>query len=383
MNATLRPAEYPRRRPRTMIVLATLFLIAVPLTWTGGHALGSSQDESDRTDLRQKRHYGDLINIFTGDIRIPADTIRHGSIICIGGDVVVEGEVSQDVIVILGGVKMDGGEIGGSLFGILSKMELRDAEIHTELYNIAGGMTREEVYVGGQIVDLGILGSWFPGILTLLTWWRVFSLLFVFILLVMLVALAPERVRMIGQEAPVRYVSAFFVGVLAYVALLLLCTVATPTIIGLPVIYLGYLALKWLAIAGMFHALGQRVGRAFGREMSPLGAVLLVYGIYAVILLVLSPLGLPGLALITLIRIFFFCFFEVPAVGLVLLTRVGTKSGRRVPVMEPGPMTPVSPPPPVAPVEQASPPTPRPSASQPGSEPGPIAPADPSEDRSD
>jgi hypothetical protein len=110
MNATLRPAEYPRRRPRTMIVLATLFLIAVPLTWTGGHALGSSQDESDRTDLRQKRHYGDLINIFTGDIRIPADTIRHGSIICIGGDVVVEGEVSQDVIVILGGVKMDGTE---------------------------------------------------------------------------------------------------------------------------------------------------------------------------------------------------------------------------------------------------------------------------------
>jgi len=344
------------------------------------------QEDRERVDLRHKRHNGDLIRIFTGDTHIPADTIRHGTIVCVGGEVLIEGEVSQDVIVILGSLKIDGGEVRQSVFGILSRLELRDAEVRGDLFNIAGGMTHENTYVGGQQFDLGIRGSWFPGFLTLLTWLRVLGLLFVFIMLVLLVAIAPDRVRLIGQETPVRYVSAFFVGILGYCVLfLVLLPIAAGTVIGLPVLYLAYLAFKWLALAGMFYAVGRFIGRGFGREMSPLGAVLLIYTLYSVILLALSPLGLVGLSLISLFRILFFCFFEVPAVGLVLLTRLGTRAspGTASPAGYPGDPRPVpqapQPPPPMTPPPGDAPG----AAGSPGAGLESTPPSDPSEDRSD
>ena len=83
-------------------------------------------------------------------------------------------------------------------------------------------------------------------------------------------------------------------------------------------------------------------------------------------------------------RILFFCFFEVPAVGLVLLTRLGTRSSS-------APASPPGYPGDSMPVPQGSPPPPM--APAPGDVPGPAGPpetgleppppSDPSEDRSD
>ena len=38
-----------------------------------------------------------------------------------------------------------------------------------------------------------------------------------FVLLLLIVALVPERVRFLGEEAPVRFVAAFFIGLLGYI----------------------------------------------------------------------------------------------------------------------------------------------------------------------
>ena len=357
--------------------LLALLLAGAALAFCAGPFALAFQDDTEEVEPRRTTFHGDIIQIFTGDVHVGPDSVRYGTIVCIGGDVVIEGEVSQDVTVILGSLKIDGGEVRQSVFGILSELELRDAEIRRDLFNIAGSMTYENIYVGGQQFDVGILGSWFPGFLTVLTWLRVLGLLFTFILLVLLVAIAPDRVRLLGDETPVRYVSAFFVGILAYcVLLLVLLPIAASTVIGLPVLYLAYLAFKWLALAGMFYAVGRRIGRAFGREMSPLGAVLLVYTVYSLILLALSPMGLFGLALISVFRMIFFCFFEVPAVGLVLLTRLGTRSS---PVPgDPGgyPGTSMAVPPP----SYSTPPV-APTPPEGGIE--STVPADPSEDRND
>lgn len=372
MNTTLDFTDSRSPRRRRISVLLALLLAGAAVVFLAGPTSLAFQDDAEDVQPRRTTFHGDIIQIFTGDVHVPADSVRYGTIVCIGGNVVIEGEVSEDVTVILGGLKIDGGEVRRSVFGILSKLELRDAEVRGDLFNIAGGMTYENIDIGGQQFDLGILGSWFPGFLTVLTWLRVLGLLFTFILLVLLVAIAPDRVRLIGDETPVRYVSAFFVGILVYcVLLLIVLPIAASTIIGLPVLYLAYLAFKWLALAGMFYAAGRGVGRAFGREMSPLGAVLIVYALYSLILLALSPMGLVGLALISAFRTIFFCFFEVPAVGLVLLTRLGTRSS----------------PPPVAPggypgSSIAAPPAP--SAPTPPMPPvPPPAPTDPSEDRND
>ena len=139
-------------------------------------------------------------------------------------------------------------------------------------------------------------------------------------------------------------------------------------------LYLAYLAFKWLALAGMFFAFGRRIGRGFGREMSPLGAVLLVYTFYSLILLALSPLGLVGLALISVFRTIFFCFFEVPAVGLVLLTRLGTRASPAPGGTGGYPATSLAVPP-------TYPPPPMPPPAPPTEPQGP--PTDPSENRND
>jgi hypothetical protein len=372
MNMPIPSPASPSSGKRRSSLLAALLLVGVVALLLSGSGALALQDDSEETEPPRKEFHGDVIQIFTGDVRVPADTIRYGTIVCIGGDVIIEGEVSQDVTVILGSLTIDGGRVRHSVFGILSKLELRDAEIRRDLFNIGGGMEYDDIYVGGQQFDLGILGSWFPGFLTVMTWLRVLGLLFTFILLVLLVAIAPDRVRLIGDETPVRYVSAFFVGILVYcVLLLVVLPIAASTIIGLPVLYLAYLAFKWLALAGMFYAFGRRIGRGFGREMSPLGAVLLIYTFYSLILLALSPLGLVGLALISVFRTIFFCFFEVPAVGLVLLTRLGTRASSAPGGTGGYPGTSMAVPP-------AYPPPPMPPPAEPQ---GP--PTDPSENRND
>jgi hypothetical protein len=194
MNKTLSFTDSHTFRPRRISSLLALLLFGAAVVFLAGPASLAFQDDAEDTEPRRTQFHGDIIQIFTGDVHVAADAVRYGTIVCIGGDVVIEGEVSQDVTVILGSLKIDGGEVRRSVFGILSKLELRDAEVRGDLFNIAGGMTYDNIYVGGQQFDLGILGSWFPGFLTVLTWLRVLGLLFIFILLVLLVAIAPDRV---------------------------------------------------------------------------------------------------------------------------------------------------------------------------------------------
>jgi len=334
-----------------MNVHRTLLSIVLGLG-TLGTTMPALGQPTERDPTRIERLRGDLIHIFTGDVEIPKGTIREGSVVSVGGRVLIRGEVDGDVVVVLGSLEVDGGSVRGNVTGVLSDLSLRDAQVEGELINVLGDMDHDNVFVGREMFDLGVLGKWLPSLLTVLTWLRVLGLLCVFVLVVLLVAIAPDRVRLIGQEASVRYVSALFAGLLAYlVVLLFLLPLALATLVGLPFLLMALVVLKWLGLAGIFHALGHRIGRAFGREISPLGAVLLVFAAYVVVLLALSPWGAYGLVAIVLFHMIFFFFFEAPALGLVVLTRAGTRGGPRPatpPPMWTGP--PPAPPSPQAPV---------------------------------
>jgi hypothetical protein len=302
---------------------------ALALTMLGAilPAFGQSELPGERPIERVR---GDLIHIFTGDVEIPAGTIREGVVVSVGGRVKIHGEVDGNVVVVLGALEIDGGTVRNNVTGVLSDMRLENARVEGELVNVLGGMDHRNVLVGREMFDLGLFGTWLPPLLTVITWLRVLGLLCAFAIVVLLVAIAPDRVRLIGQEAAARYVSALFAGLLVYLVLLLfLLPLALATLIGLPFLLLALVVLKWLGLAGIFHALGQRVGRAFGREVSPLGAVMIVFAVYVAVLLALSPWGIWGLVAIALFHMVFFVFFEVPALGLVVLTRAGTRGGAR------------------------------------------------------
>lgn len=287
--------------------------------------------------------YGDMVSVFSGDILVPAGTLQRGTIVCIGGEARIEGEVEGDVVVILGRLE-NLGRIRGAVTGVLSDQHHRDAEIRgavvevlgtldlqntrvtSELVNILGTFARDSTS-SAPSVNIGF-GSWLPNLGFVLLWLRLLRLFGAFVVLLLLAALVPERLRVIAEEAPLRYATAFFVGLLGHLGLLVVVALLGVTLIGLPFAMLIWVVFKWLGIAGVFLAVGRRLGRALGREMSLLGALMLSFGLYALVCLAPSPLGLPGLALSILWAAVFLFVIQVPAVGLVFLTLAGGRSGR-------------------------------------------------------
>jgi hypothetical protein len=349
----LHPAPWRPEREHDSDRLLVARTSAIGLVAILGMISGILAQPVERDDSRPVRERGDVVHVLA-DVEVPAGTVRDGSVVCVGAQVVIRGKVTGDVVVVLGSLEIDGGTVGRSVTGVLSRLELRDAHVDGDLVNILGGMTRDNVRIGHELFELPNLGAWVPGLLKVLTWLRVVGLLLVFVLLVLLVAIAPERVQLIGAETPVRYVSALFAGLLTYLVLLLFVVpLALVTVIGLPFLVLTYLVLKWLGLAGIFHALGQRVARSFGRDISPLGAVLLVYSAYVAIVLALGLLGPIGLLAIVLFHMLFLFFFEAPALGLIVLTRAGTRAGHH----------PVGPPPPWSSAPPSGAPPPQDSAS--------------------
>jgi len=305
----------------------------------------AAQDEPpERVD-----RYGDLVSIFSGDIRVPSHVNRRGMVFSLGGDVVIEGTV-REVIVVGGSVRVTGGKVRGQVVGVLSRITLEDAVIGDQLVNVLGGLTNRGSYIDGQTVNIS-LGNWFPGLTALVFWGRLFFLLAAFVMLLLLGALAPDRIRIIGEETPTRYVTAFFVGILGYLGLLVLVGLLSATLIGIPLALFGFYVIKWLGVGGVFYAIGRRIGRGFGAEMSVLGAVLITFAIYALIRVAPTPLGLPGMFLSSILWTLFFLLIEIPAVGMIILTRMGTRAGGAASLVGP-PMVPAGP----APAYPAAPP---------------------------
>lgn len=321
-------------------------------------AASSETQPSERSPVVRR---GDRVSIFGDPIHIPADVYQVGSVVAIGADVVIEGEVRDDVVVISGNLRMTG-SARRSVVGILSRVELDGAEVGDQLVNVAGNLEKHDSDIHGQIVNIGF-GGWLPdlpssfGILGFIIFWgRLFKLLVTFVVILLLVALVPDRVRAISEAAPPRFAAAFFVGLLGYLGVMILVAVVGLTVIGLPVVIVIFLVLKWLGIVGIFHAVGSRIGRSFGRELSLLGAVLIVFLPYALIVQLPLLFGLVGLIASGMIGLFLWLFLEVPAVGLVLLTRAGGPP-RVTTVAAPAPQPAVAPPgPPQAPPPTVAPP---------------------------
>ena len=307
------------RQRRTLVVCLALASFA----WGAGSALG--QDEEPALD----RRYGDLISVFSGDIHVPAGEDRRGMALSIGGNVEIEGTVT-DVIVILGSLKIEGGVVRGQVVGVLSDLELRNARVEDQFVNVLGGLRESGSRIEGHSFSLPV-GTWIPGLGGLIFSIQLFFTFTAFVVLLLLAALVPERLQLIGDEAPVRYVSAFFVGILGWLGALILVPLLLATLIGIPVALFGFYLLKWMGIGGVFYAIGRRLGRGLGREMSVVGAILATFTVYVLVSLGPRLLGGPGLVLTVMLSTMFFLLIEVPAMGLVLLTRFGTS--RSVPAV--------------------------------------------------
>jgi hypothetical protein len=344
------PYRSVRRRPLKPAPAFALFLaLSAAVVLPAG--VTRAQESDLPGEPREVERWGDLVSVFSGDVHVPANVRQRGTVVCVGGTAVIEGRVTQDVVVIFGDLELTG-SVDGQVTGVLSSMELRGATVSRELVSVLGDLELEDSTVSrelvsvlgkldrdeltraaGQIVNIGF-GRWAPSIWAVLFWVRLFHKFMVFVLLLVLVLLVPERIQLMGEEAAVRYAPAFFVGLLGYVGLWVLLGLLSFTVVGIPVALFAFYVLKWMGIAAIFYAVGRRLGRGVGFSPSVLGSVLLVFAIYVVFLLAPMALGWIGLVIVGVLQLVFLLLVALPAVGLVILTRCG---GRRLAGGEPGP----------------------------------------------
>lgn len=298
-------------------------------------------------------------DVSIGDrIVVAPNEVRHGDIKCIGGTVVIDGRVEGDVNVIAGHLEVRG-TVDGDVNAIASRSTLHDgARIGGEFHNIGGTLQRGRAEVQGEVVNIGMgfpmpgMG-WLGAIGSFFVYWAILELLLIFLMLLVLCALVPERVRLVSDETPVRWPGALLAGIAGYAALPILMFLLLVSVLGIPLIPLVwcvFFVFKTLALAGIFHLLGSRIGRSMGHEMSLLGAVLLGFVPFAVLRMVFSAIGFP---LSFLAWMFLWMPLQVVAVGLMILTRGG---GRRPALPAPAPVLPETPAPPSA--SPAAPPAP-------------------------
>jgi hypothetical protein len=288
------------------------------LAYLASPGVAAQEEEQDRF-IRN----GPSVSVFGQEILIPANVVQRAPVVCIGCTARIEGEIRDNVVVVFGELEMDQASVRDNVVGVFSTLTIRDSEVGEQLVNVLGSLDRDGV--NANVINIGLPFGWAPRVTTILFWLRAVGLLLIFVTLVGAVSIAPERVDLLAREAPVRYFSAFFAGLLGYLAFLMVLALLSITVIGLPAGILFFKVLKWVGIAGIFLSLGRRVGRSFGREMSPLGAVLLSFGFFAGMVLLLGWLGFVGFVLLIFFRLFFLLMFEVPAVGLMILTRFGTR----------------------------------------------------------
>jgi hypothetical protein len=260
-----------------------------------------------------------------GEVLVEAGDVMDGDVVVIGGQAIVEGTVNGSVVAVAGSLDIRG-SVNGDVTGVASNVKLGDrARILGDLVNVGGGMRRGRAQVQGEVVNIGlgfVPGGFGPlGILgALFFWWKLLELVLVFLSILMLCALVPDRIRAVAAEAPARSFPGFFAGIGGYIALAVVLSILVVTILGAPLALLCLMifwVFKWIALTGLFAAIGGRLGRTLmGRELSLLGAALLGFLPFALLRFV------PFLGWAVWMTLSFI------AVGLMLLTRAG---GRRRP----------------------------------------------------
>jgi len=293
-------------------------------------------DTPDRPGVLDQRPNSETSGVGQ-DINVPAGTTHDGDISCVYGHVTIDGHVNGDVTVVAGRLDLNG-SVDGDVTGVATRLDLDPkAKVNGDVTNVAGTLRRNGATVQGQVVNIpfGItppswshgFGSGWGDFIGFFFWWRVFAIFLFFVCALLLSALVPERIRLISEEAPARLFTAFVFGLVGYVVFVFVQLFLTITVIGIPLVFLLYLifvVLKWMAMCGIFHQIGARVGRAMGRELSLLGAILV------------------GLLPFALLRFVPFCIgfsiwflLEILGFGCLILTRVGTRGGSSVAPLAP------------------------------------------------
>ena len=287
-------------------------------------------------------------------IEVAADEIVQGDVVCIGGTASVAGRVRGNVVVV-GGTLTLTGEVDGELVAVGSSVSFGpDAAVGDDVVTVGSVVDDGGLEYGGERVNvIPVFGiptarGAFGVFASILGWMALLRVFLVFVVVLAYLALAPRQVLELSERVRSGYIRALFVGLVAHAAMFVLSLLLAITVIGLPVLLVllaAFWLLRILGRAGLFHAVGYGLGRGISREMSLVGATLLGFVPWA--LLVVLPLffGFAGMVVALAVRMVLKLLVDCPAIGGVLEWLYEQRRARGATVLPPTP-----PAPPVVPV---------------------------------
>lgn len=261
-----------------------------------------------------------------GSVVVPAGERTFGDVIAFGGAIDVLGEVSGDVVAIGGAVTIDG-TVRGDVVAVGGSVTLgANASVSGDVTVVGGSVNRDpEAMVRGEVSVVSIArgfrfgfgGSGFsaPGFSAWPWFGFPYSLLYVaglFALALVVVSVMPDNVHAIEAHMEANAGRSALIGLLALVLLVPLTIVLVLTIVGPPILWLGFFAAKMVGYVALVGIVGRKVAERFTDEVAPIWQV--VAGVAIVAVLRYMPV----------FGVLFTAVATVWSLGAVLDTKFGT-----------------------------------------------------------
>lgn len=258
---------------------------------------------------------------FGGDVNVEPGERLDGDVVLFNGKVHVLGEVFGDVVVVGGSATIDG-TVSGDVTTVGGSITLGPtAVVRGDATSVGGSVTRDPAaIVRGQVSTLSVGKSLSIGFSGLNWWgWRSFSLPFtllyvagLFVLTLLGVAIIPDNVEAVEQHMDDNVGRAMVIGLVAMLLIIPLSLILIVTIIGAPLLWLGFAAAMLVGYIALVKLLGRKVMQSFSPDAGPVWE--LVVGVLIIAVLRYVPV-FGGL---------FMFIATVWGVGSVLDTKFGT-----------------------------------------------------------
>ena len=228
---------------------------------------------------------GSAITVF------PSERIA-GDLVVVGAAIDVLGTVDGDVVAIGGSVAVDGA-VGGDVVAIGGNIRLGPhARVFGDVWAVGGAVFRDaQAMVRGRVGSVGFAEAFSLD----LDWLRAvgwrwldfpFTLLYIaglFALAVLVTAVVPANVQAVAAYMETNPGRSMVIGFLALMSLVPLTVVLVLTIIGPPLLWLGFLAAKFLGYVALVSLVGRLVAERLAASPSAIGQLAIGVGLVALV----------------------------------------------------------------------------------------------------
>jgi len=292
-------------------ILSTRLLALATLSWAilcPSAVLAQPTNETAETN-KTGNHREQWIE-FGKDVELmPADSARV--VVVIGGSAKIHGTVDEQVVVIGGNAEIDG-QVGGDVVAVLGSAQIGPkAHIGGQLVTVGGTNTvAEGGKVVGEIVDVGsgLMPAKFMKLRWLTDWvsqcvfelrplslgvgWIWWIAGFFFLIYFLIAVLFRHPVQCCVEQISARPATTFAAGILAKLAVPVLCLILCITVLGIAVVPFFLVAICLTGLVGkvaVLEYLGGKIWGAFGLSAGQRPLVSFLIGVVLLTLLYLVP----------------------------------------------------------------------------------------------